>query len=88
MLVEVSPVYAWPFEQLDTRSAAAGWLAVRDWLSTGTALYSAIHTGTCTPPIRTLLHAGDLMFHCLASMSVPFPTLPLSSPVQALTRLS
>lgn len=55
--------------------AAAGWLTVRDWLSTSIVLYSAIHTGTCTPPIRTLLHAGDLMFHCLASMS-PFPLFP------------
>lgn len=88
MLVEAFRSMHDPFEQLDefrslqqnAKLAVAGWLAVRDWLSICTVQYSAAYTGTCTPPIRTLLYAGDLMFHWLASMSVPFPSLPLLSP--------
>lgn len=85
MLVEVLTLLCKTLSDSWTRSAAAecklavaGWLAVRD----RPGVHSAVpcrRYGTCT-----LLYAGDLMFHWLASMSVPF----LSSPFVAKCKLS
>lgn len=72
-----------PFEQLDEVRSLRGSMQSSLFetglvLSTGTAPYSAIYTGTCTPPIRTLLHArrSDVplpgLHVCPLSHSSPF----------------
>lgn len=81
--------YARPFQtagrdpqQQNAQLAVAGGLAVRDRPDRHSAAQCSRY-GTCT-----LLYAGDLMFHWLASMSVPFRLFPFRRQVHALTRLS
>lgn len=83
--------YAKPFQatgrdpqQQNAQLAVAGGLAVRDRPDRHSAVQCSRY-GTCT-----LLYAGDLMFHWLASMSClsPFVSSPFVGQVQALTRLS